>query len=132
MKKITKTSIAFLLIIALLISFSGCSPSAPAIKAGSVTGTAGAYHGTLTVTAEIGEDGTISAIIVGNNHETDDVGTVAIEKFPQRSIDAQSLGIDVISGATLTCNGISNAVADALVTAGADPAAYGYIPPVVE
>lgn len=129
MGKIQKTTIALFLITALLISLTGCGAS---VKAGSFTGTATGYHGHLGVTTEIGEDGKITDITVDKNNETEGIGTVAMEKIPQRIIEAQSLGVDAISGATLTSNGIINAVADALKVAGADPAKYGYVPPPEE
>ncbi len=129
MKKTAQTSIALLFVTALLISLVGCSSS---ITAGSFTGTAAAYHGDLEVTTEIDQDGKIIDIIVGKNNETDDIGPVAIEKIPRQIIEAQSLNVDVVSGATLTSNGIINAVADSLRAAGADPAKYGYVPPVEE
>jgi iron complex transport system substrate-binding protein len=129
MEKIQKTSIALFLMMALLIFLAGCGAS---VKAGSFTGTATGYHGHLDVTTEIGEDGKIFGITVDKNSETKGIGTVAIEKIPQRIIEAQSLGVDVVSGATLTSNGIINAVADSLRAAGADPAKYGYVTPPEE
>ncbi|EHQ88426.1 ABC transporter substrate-binding protein [Desulfosporosinus youngiae] len=129
MKKIVKTSLALFLVMALLISFAGCGPSS---AEGSFTGRAAGYHGELTVTTEVDKDGKIANIAVGENSETKDIGTIAIEKIPQRIIEAQSLAVDVVSGATLTSNGIINAVANSLETAGKNPSKYGYLVPEEE
>ena len=48
-------------------------------------------------------------------------------QFPQRVVDAQSLNVDAVSGATLTSDGIRNAVADAIRKAGGDPAAFAAV-----
>ncbi|SFG34644.1 iron complex transport system substrate-binding protein [Desulfotomaculum arcticum] len=129
MRKTVKTSVALAFIVALLISLAGCGSS---ITAGGFTGAAAGYHGDLEVTTEVDQDGKITGITVCENNETEDIGSVAIEKIPQRIIEAQSLDVDVVSGATLTSNGIINAVADSLRTAGADPAKYGYVSPPEE
>ena len=128
-KKIVKISLALVLMMTLLISFTGCGATN---TGGSVKGTAAGYHGDLAVTTQVDKDGKISNITVGENKETKDIGTIAIEKIPQRIIDAQSLAVDVVSGATLTSTGIINAVANSLETAGRDPAKYGYIAPKEE
>ncbi|WP_104372631.1 ABC transporter substrate-binding protein [Desulfocucumis palustris] len=129
MGKTAKTSIALLFIMALLVSLAGCGSS---ITAGSFTGAAAGYHGELAVTTEVAEDGKITGITVGKSNETKGIGTVAMERIPQRIIEAQSLDVDVVSGATLTSNGIINAVADSLRAAGLDPAKYGYVSPSEE
>lgn len=129
MRKIGKTSVFLFLMMLLLISCAGCGAS---ITAGSFTGTAAGYHGDLAVTTEVDENGKITGITVGENSETKDIGTVAIEKIPQRIIEAQSLDVDVVSGATLTSKGIINAVANSLEVAGTDPSKYGYIAPEEE
>ena len=129
MKKRVKTSLALFLIMALLISSAGCGA---ANTAGSFKGTAAGYHGDLAVTTEVNKDGKITNITVGENTETKDIGTIAIGKIPQRIIEAQSLAVDVVSGATLTSTGIINAVANSLETAGREPSKYGYIAPKQE
>lgn len=96
--------------------------------AGIYSGTAEGYHGNLNVTVELDEAGKILSIDIGNDHgETEDIGTIAIEKLPERIVENQSLESDVVSGATVTSKGIIAAVAAALESAGLDPAALGYV-----
>ncbi|MFZ7120201.1 MAG: FMN-binding protein [Eubacteriaceae bacterium] len=129
MKRRLKKSIALFLIIAFLISLAGCSSS---ITSGSYTGTATGFHGALEVTTRVDEDGKIIDVTVGENTETKGVGTVAIEQIPQSIIDAQSLDVDSVSGATVTSEGIINAVANSLEVAGATLSEYAYIAPEEE
>ena len=68
-------------------------------------------------------DGRIEKVEVKEHHETD-TGFPALELMPQRIVDAQSIGIDGIAGATMTSNGIKAAVAAALRQAGLDPDEY--------
>lgn len=123
MKKRLKIKIALFLIIALIITLAGCSSS---VTAGSYTGKASGYHGELSVTTEIDKNGEIINITVGENAETKGVGNVAIEKIPQRIINAQSLDVDSVSGATVTSDGIRNAVANSLEAAGLNLFEYSY------
>ncbi|MFZ7103584.1 MAG: ABC transporter substrate-binding protein [Peptococcaceae bacterium] len=135
MGKKPQTIIAFLLILLLVISAAGCGTAGTdntETKAGSYTGKAAGYHGDLTVATEIDTEGNISNITVSQHSETENIGTAAIEKIPERIIAAQSLEVDSIAGATRTSKGIINAVANSLEAAGKDLARYGYTPPSQE
>ena len=59
----------------------------------------------------------ITAIEVLDHSETPGIGDLAFEKIPQMIIDAQSTEVDAVAGATLTSNGIIEAVKDALAQA---------------
>lgn len=126
MKKNLKINIALFLIGVWIITLAGCGPSG---TEGSYTGTAAGYHGELSVTTEIAKDGKITGITVGENTETEGIGTVAIEKIPGRIIEAQSLDIDTVSGATVTSEAIIHAVANSLQAAGRDLVRYAYTAP---
>ncbi|MBS7526174.1 ABC transporter substrate-binding protein [Fusibacter paucivorans] len=91
-----------------------------------LTASAPGYHGELSVTLTIDSDGKMHAVEVGENEETQDIGTLAIEKIPSMIVEAQSLDVDVISGATKTTKGIVNAVANALEAGGYSAEAYGF------
>ncbi len=52
--------------------------------------------------------------VLKSDGENPNIGTVAVDKLPQKIVDAQSTKIDGISGATVTSNAIKAAVADAL------------------
>lgn len=122
--------------VALLIAtiFAGCSPEMPPQNGGEAAGYAGTYrgrapgyHGDIDVGVTLDEKGAILAIDIDKDHgETPEIGTVPLEKMPAAIVSSQSLGIDAISGATVTGDAILAAVADALAGAGLDPAAYGY------
>ena len=95
--------------------------------AGTYLGTAPGYHGDLGVTVILDEAGKIVSVKVDEGHgETKDIGTVAIDKIPPAIVAAQSLKVDAISGATVTVDAILAAVADAIKSAGLNPADYNY------
>ncbi len=68
-------------------------------------------------------DGKIEGVKVLEHHETD-TGIPAIDLLPKQIVEAQSIGIDGISGATMTSNGIKSAVEAALKKAGLDVSKY--------
>ena len=68
-------------------------------------------------------NGKIEGIKVLEHHETD-TGIPAIDLLPKQIVEAQSIGIDGISGATMTSNGIKSAVEAALKKAGLDVSKY--------
>lgn len=140
MEKRYRQRIVALWVIVMMLFLGGCNSSAankpaetpPAektpIAAGTYTEKVTGYHEGLEVTTEVGQDGKIAGITVGENTETKDIGGIAIEKVPQRIIEAQSLDVDGISGATLTSKGIIQGVAAALKKSGQDPLQFGYVP----
>ncbi len=60
------------------------------------------------------EGGNIASISVGDNEETPDKGGVAIAQLPEEIVEAQSYDVDAVTGATVTSNGIKDAVARCL------------------
>ncbi|MBR0081014.1 MAG: flavocytochrome c [Synergistaceae bacterium] len=68
-------------------------------------------------------NGKIEGVKVLEHHETD-TGIPAIDLLPKQIVEAQSIGIDGISGATMTSNGIKSAVEAALKKAGLDVSKY--------
>ena len=95
---------------------------------GTYEGSAEGYHGELDVLVSLDQEGKILNIEVDENHgETEGIGTLPIEQFPEQIISSQSLDIDAITGATITGDALIEAIADALVSAGLDPVAYDYI-----
>jgi hypothetical protein len=71
------------------------------------------YGGSIKVEVTMVDD-EITAIEVLEHEEDEDVGGPALEQIPENIIAAQSADIDVVTGATLTSNGIMEAVADAI------------------
>lgn len=91
--------------------------------ADTFTGSGTGHGGDVPVTV-VYEDGQITDIQVGENSETDGIGTIAIEQLPGMIVEAQSLDVDAVSGATETSSAILAAVEAALTENGVDPAAF--------
>lgn len=60
------------------------------------------------------EDGEISSVEITEENETDEYASEAFEKIPDLIVEKNSTDVDAISGATLTSQGIIDAVNDAL------------------
>ena len=93
--------------------------AAPAAEAGTLTD--GSYTaegkgigGTVPVTVEV-KDGKIATVTVGDNSETQGIGTKAIEQLPDAIVAANGTeGVDAVSGATVTSKAIFSAVDEIL------------------
>jgi fumarate reductase flavoprotein subunit len=98
--------------------------SAAGSAAGDVTYADGTYEGVGTgrngdvpVTVTI-EGGVITSVEVGENSETEGIGSNAIEQLPDEIVAANGIdGVDAVAGATLTSQGIFEAVSQALESA---------------
>ena len=66
----------------------------------------------------------IYSVEVLEQNETPGIGSVASEKIPEAIVEANSLLVDSISGATVTSAAIVSAVREALTEAGLDPASF--------
>lgn len=86
-------------------------------KEGVYTGIGEGKHGPITVEARFGAT-SIDDIIVKSHTETADLSDVALRVIPEAILKTQSLGIDTVSGATLSSMGIIAAVANAAEQAG--------------
>lgn len=87
------------------------------MKAGVYTRTVNGIHPGMVVEVTLTETG-IKKIEILKHGETDGVSDVALDKMPTRIVEAQSIAVDTISGATFTSNGILTAVAEAIEEAG--------------
>lgn len=102
-------------------------PAVLACAASSVFGyTPGTYtvaypgqNGPVPVTVKFSQD-RIESITVGENKETIGIGQTAVRNLPGRIVAAQSLGVDMVSGATVSSVAIMSAVADCVKQAGGD------------
>lgn len=122
MKKIIILLTVLLLVVGLTaISGCGASDTSPVYEiAAPGTWTDGVYmqtargkNGSFAVTVVI-TDGWMSSVTVGDHQETPDRGGVAIAVLPGEILEAQSYEVDAISGATVTSQGICQAVARCL------------------
>lgn len=113
-------------VLAVLMALSGCSSSSAAAATatpspsaaggftdGEYTASAKGMDGDVPVTVTV-KDGKIASVIVGENHETEGIGTNAIEQLPNKIVEANSTEVDGIAGATVTSNAIKKAVNIAL------------------
>lgn len=125
-KSIFKTGIILLLVLSLGLVLNGCGKKeAQTLKEGVYTESVEAYHGKIEITTKIGNEGKIVDISVGENTETEGIGTLAIDKIPKLIIEKQSLDVDGISGATITVDAIIKGVAGSIEKAGGNTANFG-------
>ncbi|MEG0238714.1 FAD-dependent oxidoreductase [Anaerorhabdus sp.] len=91
--------------------------------AGTYTGVGAGYHGEVKVEVEFDEKSILSVKVV-EQAETLGIGqgmdTSPVESLPIKIVETQGLGVDVVTGATVTSNAILTAVSDAATQAGAD------------
>ena len=80
---------------------------------GTLTGTAQGFGGEVTVTLTMDGDKIVDATIEGKD-ETPDVGGKALEELQKQLVEAGSADIDGVSGATVTSQGVKDAVKAAL------------------
>ena len=94
-------------------------PAAPLFQAGTYTATAPGFGGPLTLEVTVGENEILS-LTPTESHETYSIGSVALETLAERIVEKQSVGVDVVSGATLSSFAFLNAAKDCLSQAGGD------------
>lgn len=83
---------------------------------GTYTGTAQGYAGPIDVTVDVDETHILSVRAAGPS-ESEGIGQVALEKLPDKIVEANGTHIDVISGATFSSQGLLAAVEEALTKA---------------
>ena len=97
----------------------GAAALADGYTAGTYTGKADGRNGEITVDVTFSENA-ITDITVTEHQETAGIADAAINDLPGEIVASQSLAVDAKSGATITSEGIVNAVADAVAQAGGD------------
>jgi uncharacterized protein with FMN-binding domain len=118
------------LTLCLLIGGVGCSALAETpVDAKSTSYTPGTYNGTgqgMYSTIEVAvtvDENTITNVEVISCTDTPVIANAAVTELPEKLISAQSLAVDVTTGATFTSYGILAAAKQALKEAGGDMAA---------
>ena len=115
MKKILSLALALMMLLALAV---------PAYaEQATATGTGKGIDGDVIVEVTADEN-TIYSIVVTQQNETPGIGSVAVEKLPGAMVEANTIEVDGITGATVTTTAIKTAVAEALTSLGFDPASY--------
>jgi fumarate reductase flavoprotein subunit len=99
------------------------APAAPAADTAAnagldlYTGAAMGFTGVVEVTLEVKDKVIVSVIAVGDD-ETVGIGTLALDDMPGMMVAANSIEVDMISGASFTSKAILDAAAIALTKAG--------------
>jgi uncharacterized protein with FMN-binding domain len=97
----------------------GAAAAAGAYADGVYEASGKGIGGTVPVTVTI-EGGVITDVTVGDNSETQGIGSKAIEQLPALIVEANGIdGVDGVSGASVTSSAIFTAVTDALAQAAA-------------
>lgn len=94
----------------------GEEPVSQTVKNGKYVIDAIGHEGTVTVCTTF-INGAIKSVEVLSHDETQGIGTYAISQVPQRIVEAQSINVDGVSGATVTSNVIKLAVSEAITKA---------------
>ena len=90
----------------------------------TLTAQAPGVFGEPVVVEVVADANGIYSVTVTENNETMGIGSIAVAELPSKIVEAQSVEIDGIAGATMTSNAIKTAVAAALAEAGIDPANF--------
>ncbi|RAA70257.1 flavocytochrome c, partial [Burkholderia multivorans] len=90
------------------------------------------HNANLPMKVVFSEDEIVS-IEVDDSNESEGIANPAFERLPNEIINGQTLNVDVISGATVTCEAVIEGVAEAIKQAGENPDILRARPkPVVE
>ncbi|AOY78048.1 flavocytochrome c [Clostridium formicaceticum] len=123
MKKITKL-ISLLLVVNMIMLLAACTNQTAPVEKNEITPMkAGEY--TISVTGikpmkvkVVLSETAIKAVEVVSHEETPGVSDIALKEVPEKIVEKQSIGIDTISGATMTSSAIIEAVTKAIEQAG--------------
>lgn len=125
-----KRVFAILLSIAMVLSLVGCNtagnnsnsasvPETTTLKEGIYEASADGMNGAILLEVAFDKEG-ITDILVKESSESEGIGTSAFDLMIPEIIENQSVGIDTISGATITSKALIAAVSDAIKQAGGD------------
>lgn len=121
-----KHLLAVVVLLILSLSLAGCAGGKAdndqensLFKPGTYEGEGKGINGPIKVSVEVDSD-KILEIKVLEHSETPTVSDLALDQIPTMVVDNQSLNIEAVSGATMSSNGILEAITDALTKAGAD------------
>ena len=131
-----KRVLALALAAAMCLGLAACggktTPSEPpveegAYKAGTYEASADGRNGPVKVSVTFTADA-IESVKITEHTETAGISDPAINDIPTAIVTYQSLGVDAISGATITSDAILAAVADCVTQAGGDVEALKAVP----
>ena len=112
------------LVLALIVSIVlNAVASAPPKGSVTATGSGNGIDGPVVVQVTADAE-RIHDVQVLEQNETVGIGSVAVEKLPGAIVEANSLMVDGIAGATVTSTAIKDGVREALTKAGLDPSVF--------
>ncbi|MEK3731646.1 flavocytochrome c [Paenibacillus sp. FSL M8-0334] len=128
--KYGRRSFLVALVFILIMSMIGCSGSDKEEIAetadpqgiytpGTYTGEAQGLHSTIKVEVTV-DASKILSVKVLEQQDTEGVSDAVFDTIPQKVVEGQSLKVEVVSGASVSSEGLIEAIADALAKAGAD------------
>ena len=112
---------------AVTLAFGASMTHAAGLQDGVFEGVGQGRNGDVAVNVTI-KDQKIAGVAVVKHSETAGISDAALKLMPERIVKAQTVGVDAVTGATLTSQGIKDAVLNALGKAGADPKAFSFVP----
>lgn len=117
------------LALSLMMVLCICAPASAesAYTAGTYTAQAVGRNASLTVECTFTDDA-IASVTVTDHQETEGVGDLAIAMLTEDIVKYQSLGVDSVTGATLTSYAVKRAVSDCVTQAGGDAKALEKVP----
>ena len=123
MKNVT----ALVLAIVMSLSIIGCTSNTEneggktsntnSYKSGKYTAISTGNNGDIKVEVEFSENSIIGISII-ESKETEGLGDIAIDKVISQIVEGQTLAVDVVSGATNSCNALLEAVEKCAIEAG--------------
>ena len=107
-----------LLVTALLLAGCSTTPAGNSAISGEFTDSAAGFGGDVTVTLTLA-DSVISNVVITGNGETESIGGRAMDLMGGSIIAKNTVEVDTVSGATITCDAILAAASGALSKSGA-------------
>jgi succinate dehydrogenase/fumarate reductase flavoprotein subunit/uncharacterized protein with FMN-binding domain len=119
-KNLKKKALCLALAVMLIATvFAGCGQQAEAaMTAGTYQAVAPGYYGDFNVSVTVNETSIVS-IEIGESKETVGVGTTGLEVMAERIKEYNTVGVDAVTGATMSSAALRVAVTDCLRQAGA-------------
>lgn len=90
----------------------------------TATGTGLGIEGDDVVVRVTADATTLYDVTVTEHNETEGIGTVAVEQIPGAMVEANSILVDAVAGATVTTDAIKEGVRSALTAAGLDVSVF--------
>ncbi len=115
MKKLSAIIMSIALLLSIIPAFAAVS--------GEFTGKATGFGDEVSVTLTIKDDKIVSVSAEGAS-ETQGIGSNAVEILPEKISETGSIGVETVSGATITSEALLEAAGNALSSAGLNPDDY--------